>query len=80
MSLQPKHLPAHSYMMISCLTAYTSINRFDVLCLLESFFYFSTLSDNSHLEIPGYAIWKYLAIHLILEEVAFVSDIGAYFP
>ena len=46
-------LIAHSFAKISLLTAYLSVNKFDILCLLETFLISEILIDDENLKIPS---------------------------
>ena len=45
---------AHNYAKISLLEAYITAQKFDVVCISETYLYSSTAYDNSNLEIAGY--------------------------
>ena len=49
-------LIAHSFAKLSLLTAYLSVNKFDIVCLLETFLNSEILTDDENLRIPGYCI------------------------
>ena len=41
---------------MSLLRAYTSINKFDIICLSETYLDSSISSDDDNLELPGYSL------------------------
>ena len=49
-------LIAHSFAKVSLLTAYLSVNKFDIVCLSETFLNCEILTDDYNLQIPGYSI------------------------
>ena len=49
-------LIARSFAKVSLLTAYLSVNKFDIVCLSEIFLNSEILTDDETLEIPGYNI------------------------
>ena len=49
-------LIAHSFAKISLLTAFLSVNKFDIVCLSETFLNSEILTDDENLQIPGYSI------------------------
>ena len=49
-------LIAHSLAKVSLLTAYVSVNKFDIACLSETFLNSKVLTDDENLQIPGYSI------------------------
>ena len=49
-------LIAHSFTKVSLLTAYLSVNKFDIVCLSETFLNSEILTDDENLQIPGYSI------------------------
>ena len=48
------NMTAHNFEKTNLLEAYNTINNFDVICLLESYFDWSMASDNNDLNIKGY--------------------------
>ena len=49
-------LIAQSFAKVSLLTAYLSVNKFDIVCLSETFLNCEILTDDYNLQIPGYSI------------------------
>ena len=49
-------LIAQSFAKVSLLTAYLSINKFDIVCLSETFLNCEILTDDYNLQISGYSI------------------------
>ena len=49
-------LIAHSFTKVSLLTSYLSVNKFDIVCLSETFLNSEILTDDENLQIPGYSI------------------------
>ena len=49
-------LIAYSFARVSLLTAYVSVNKFDIVCLWETFFISDILADDENLQMPGYSI------------------------
>ena len=49
-------LIAHSFAKVSLLTAYLSVNKFDIVCLSETFLNSKILTDDENLQVPGYNI------------------------
>ena len=47
---------AHSFAKVSFLIACLSFNKFDILCLSETFFNSKVLTDDNNLQTPGYSI------------------------
>ena len=55
MSLELKqYFTAHNFSKVSLLNAYTSLNRFHIICLSETHFGSSILSHDPNLEVQGY--------------------------
>ena len=48
-------LIAQSFAKVSLLTAYLSVNKFDIVCLSEYFLNCEILTDDYNLQIPGYS-------------------------
>ena len=44
----------HNHIKLSLLRAYISINKFDIICLSETYLDSNISSDNDNLELPGY--------------------------
>ena len=49
-------LTTHSFAKVSLLTAYFSVNKFDIVYLSEAFLNSVILIDDENLQIPGYGI------------------------
>ena len=49
-------LIAHSFAKVSLLTVYLSVNKFDIVCLSETFLNSEILTDDENLQILGYSI------------------------
>ena len=47
-------LAAHNYLKVSLLRAYVAIEKFDVVCLSETYLDSSNLSDDDNFYLPGY--------------------------
>ena len=47
---------AHSFAKVSLLAVYLSVNKFDIVCLSETFLSFEIVTDDENLLIPGYSI------------------------
>ena len=47
-------IAAHSFIKISLLQAYNSINKFDIICLSETYLDNSSHSNDDQLALPGY--------------------------
>ena len=47
---------AHSFAKVSLLTPYLSVNKFDIVCLSETFLNSEILTNDENLQIPGYSI------------------------
>ena len=47
-------ISAHSFIKLSLLRGYISINKTDIICLSETYLDSSISSDNDNLELPGY--------------------------
>ena len=45
---------AHTFIKLSFLCAYISINKIDIICLSETYLYSSIPSDDGNLVLPGY--------------------------
>ena len=45
---------AHTFIKLSFLCAYISINKIDIICLSETYLDSSIPSDDDNLELPGY--------------------------
>ena len=50
-------MTAHNFEKINLLEAYNTINKFDVICLSESYLDSSIASDNDNLNIKGYNLY-----------------------
>ena len=48
------NLAAHNYLKASLLRAYVAIEKFDVVCLSETFLDSSNISDDDNFYLPGY--------------------------
>ena len=46
----------HSFAKVSLLTVYLSVNKFDIVCLSETFLKSEIQTDDENLQIPGYCI------------------------
>ena len=55
MDLQLK-FKAHSFARVLLLTAYLSINKFDILCLSETFLNSEILTDDENFQTPAFSI------------------------
>ena len=51
-------MTAHNFKKINLLEAYNTINKFDVICLSESYLDSSIASDNDNLNIKGYNLYR----------------------
>ena len=51
-------ITAHNFEKINLPEAYHTINRFDVICLSESYLYSSIASDNDDLNIKVYSLYR----------------------
>ena len=51
-------MTAHNFEKINLLEAYNTINKFDVICLSESYLDSSIASDNDNLNIKGYNLYR----------------------
>ena len=49
-------IPAHNFIKLSLLRAYTSVNKFYIICLSETYLDSSILSNDGNLEVPGYTL------------------------
>ena len=49
-------IPAHNFMKLSLLHAYISVNKFDIICLSETFLDSSISSNSDNLEVTGYTV------------------------
>ena len=49
-------IPAHNFIKSSLLRAYISINKFDIICLSETYLDSSISSNDGNLEVPGYTL------------------------
>ena len=49
---------AHSFAKVSLLTPYLSVNKFDIVCLSETFLNSEILTNDENLQIPGYSITR----------------------
>ena len=49
-------IPAHNFIKLSLLHAYISINKFDIICLSETYLDSSISSNDGSLEVPGYTL------------------------
>ena len=47
-------ITSHNFIKVSLLTAYNSINKFDIILLSETCLNSETLSNDENLNIPGY--------------------------
>ena len=47
-------ITSHNFIKVSLLTAYNSINKFDIILLSETYLNSETLSNDENLNIPGY--------------------------
>ena len=47
---------AHNFIKLFVLPAYISINKFDIICLSETYLVSSILSSDGNLDIPGYTL------------------------
>ena len=47
-------LPSQFFLKVSLLRSYLTINKFDIVCISETYLNFSTLSNNGNLDLPGY--------------------------
>ena len=55
-SLELKQILAHDFIKLSLLRAYISINKFDIICLSETYLDLSISSNDGKLEVPGYIL------------------------
>ena len=46
-------IPAHNFIKLCLLRAYISINKFDIICLSETYLDSSISSNDGNLEVPG---------------------------
>ena len=53
-----KSLIAHSFAKVPLSTAYLPVNKFDIVCLSETFLNLEILTDDENLQIPGYIITR----------------------
>ena len=51
-------MAAHIFEKINLLEAYNIINKFEVICLSESYLDSSIASDNDNLNIKGYNLYR----------------------
>ena len=51
-------MTAHNLEKINLLEAYNTINKFDIICLLEAYLDSSIASDNDKLNIKGYNLYR----------------------
>ena len=51
-------MTAHNFEKINLFEAYNTINKFDVICLSESYLDSSLASDNDNLNIKGYNLYR----------------------
>ena len=49
-------LKAHSFAKVLLLTVYLSVNKFDILCLSETFLHYEILTDDENFQIPAFSI------------------------
>ena len=49
-------IPAHNFSKISLLSAYNSLQNFDIICLSETYLDSSIIPQDSNLEIQGYML------------------------
>ena len=49
-------IPAHNFIKLSLLRDYISINKFDIICLSETYLDSSISSSDGNLEVPGYTL------------------------
>ena len=49
-------IPAHNFIKLSLLRPYTSINKFYIIYLSETYLDSSILSNDGNLEVPGYTL------------------------
>ena len=49
-------IPAHNFIKLSLLRAYISINKFDIICLSETYLDSSISSNDGNLEVPRYIL------------------------
>ena len=53
-----KSLIAHSFAKVPLSTACLLVNKFDIVCLSETFLNLEILTDDENLQIPGYIITR----------------------
>ena len=70
-------MTAHNFEKINLLEAYITINKFDVICLSESYLDSCIASDNDNLNIKGYNLYR--ADHPNKEAV-YVHTLGNRYP
>ena len=51
-------ISAHSFIKLSLLCAYISINKIDIICLSETYVDSSISSDNDNVELPRYNLFR----------------------
>ena len=49
-------IPAHNFIKLSLLCGYISVNKFNIICLSETFLDPSISSNDGNLEVPGYTL------------------------
>ena len=49
-------LITHSFAKVSLLTAFLSVNKFDIVCFSETFLNSEILTYDENLQMPGYSI------------------------
>ena len=49
-------ISAHNFIKLSLLRAYILINKFDIICLFETYLDSSISSNDGNLEVPGYTL------------------------
>ena len=63
-------ISARNFVKLSLLRAFSAIQKFDIVCLSETYLNASISNDDDSLEVPGYILLEQ-AIHLILKEEVF---------
>ena len=51
-------ITAHNFAKLSLLTAYNLVHSFDIICLSETYLKSETPPNDTHLELPGYNLFR----------------------
>ena len=62
-------MTAHNFEKINLLEAYNTINKFDIICLSESYLDSFRASDKDDLNIKGYNLYKPTTLIMLIEAV-----------